>query len=43
MMATPIEQFPRLSSPRKRGPIATGLWNMGSRLRGNDSVRWDST
>ncbi len=24
------------SSPRKRGPITTGLWNMGPRLRGDD-------
>jgi hypothetical protein len=28
-----------LSSPRKRGPITTGLWNMGPRLRGDDSKR----
>src|SRR5215831_6516279 len=26
-----------LSSPRKRGPITTGLWNMGPRLRGDDN------
>jgi hypothetical protein len=37
VIGTPLEQIPRLSSPRKRGPIITGLWNMGSRLRGNDS------
>jgi hypothetical protein len=26
------------SSPRTRGPIVTGLWNMGSRLRGDDGA-----
>jgi len=29
-----------VSSPRKRGPITTGLWNMGPRLRGDDSSRY---
>ena len=24
------------SSPRKRGPMITGLWNMGPRFRGDD-------
>src|SRR5262249_45142341 len=27
---------PLLSSPRKRGPMNTGLWNMGPRVRGDD-------
>ena len=27
----------RGSSPRKRGPITTGLWNMDPRFRGDDS------
>src|SRR5262249_11940955 len=28
-----------VSSPRKRGPITTVLWNMGPRFRGDDSKR----
>src|SRR5882672_9660581 len=32
-----------LSSPRRRGPITTGLWNMGPRFRGDDNrARWRS-
>ena len=38
-LAGALDQFARLSSPRKRGPNCAahgGFWTMGSRFRGND-------
>src|SRR5262249_44117678 len=34
-----LGEFLSPSSPRKRGPITTALWNIGSRFRGNDRRR----
>ena len=42
MMWKSVKPKPQWSSPRRPGPITTGLWNMGPRFRGDDSGVWAS-